>query len=117
VERQRKKDKCDDAVNAVGLAYQGGTVKGGGEAFVEISTSMSEDSLLKKPLMSIYNQIMLSAPAGFEVPEWCRDPYLVLKAALTNAVSVAGTFASINGIVTSENPHQCQCAKAIQENE
>ena len=115
VDRQRKKDKCDDAVNAVRLAYQGGTVKGAGLAFKEIADKMDNDSLLKRPLMSIYNQIILSSPAGFTVPDWCRDPYLVLKAALTNACSVAGTFASVNGIVCTTNQHNCQCAKSIEE--
>jgi chaperonin GroEL len=110
VERQRKKDKADDATNAVRLAMRGGTVAGAGQAFIDISTSMPEDSLLKKPLESIYKQIMLSAPDGFEVPGWCRDPYLVLKVALTNAVSVASAFCTINGIVCSENIKTgCNC--------
>jgi len=112
VERKRKKDKCDDAVNAVRLAYQGGTVKGAGLAFKEISDGMPETSILKRPLNSIYEQIMSSAPEGFVVEEWVRDPLLVLKAALENACSVAGVFAMINGIVCEENPTTCSCSKA-----
>lgn len=117
VERKRKKDKCDDATNAVRLALKGGTVKGGGLAFKEIADTMPQDSLLKKPLNCVYDQIMSSAPEGFVIPEWCRDPFLVLKAALINACSVAGTFCAIQGIVTAENEHKCKCAQVIKEEE
>lgn len=112
VERKRKKDKCDDAVHAVRLAFQGGTVKGGGLAFKEISDALPEDYILKRPLNSIYNQIMISAPADFKIEEWVRDPFLVLKAALTNACSVAATFSSINGITAEQNPKTCSCNKS-----
>lgn len=117
VERKRKKDKCEDAVNAVRLAFQGGTVAGGGLAFKEIAEMLPTESILKRPLNSIYDQIMSTAPEGYTIPEWCRDPYLVLVSALTNACSVSGTFSTIGGIVTSANPHQCQCQKSINEEE
>jgi chaperonin GroEL len=107
VSRKRLKDKCDDAVNAVRLAYQGGTVKGAGIAFKEISESLEEGDILKKPLLAIYEQIMSSAPEDFVVEEWVRDPYLVLKAALENACSVASTLATTNAVIVTENPKQC----------
>lgn len=104
-EFQRKylKDKVDDCVNSVRLALQEGTVKGGGLAFKEISETLNDDDILKRPLASIYNQIMSSAPEGYEIPDWCRDPYLTLVSALTNACSVAGQFASVNTIVTTKD--------------
>lgn len=104
-EFQRKylKDKADDCVNSVRLALQEGTVKGGGLAFKEISDTLSDNDILKRPLLSIYNQIMSSAPEGYEIPDWCRDPYLTLVSALTNACSVAGQFASVNTIVTTKD--------------
>lgn len=104
-EFQRKylKDKVDDCVNSVRLALQEGTVKGGGLAFKEISDTLSDDDILKRPLLSIYNQIMSLAPDGYEIPDWCRDPYLTLVSALANACSVAGQFASVNTIVTTKN--------------
>ena len=86
-------------------------------AFKEIAEEMPKDSLLKRPLAEVNNLIVASAPAGFIVPEEIRDPFLVLKSALTNAVSVAGTFSTIAGIVTAENPHVCRCAGAVEEEE
>lgn len=102
-ERKYKKDKADDAVNSVRLALQEGTVKGGGLAFKEISESLAEDDVLKRPLMCIYNQIMSSAPEGFVIEEWVRDPYLTLVSALTNACSVAGQFGTINAVITTKD--------------
>lgn len=107
--RKRLKDKCDDAVNAVRLALKGGTVKGAGICFKEISEKLPEDNILKRPLTCIYDQIIGSAPEGWVVEEWVRDPYLVLKSALENACDVAGVFASINGQVVEENRPKCKC--------
>lgn len=103
LERKYKKDKSDDAVNSVRLAFQEGTVKGGGLAFKEISDTLPDDDILKRPLLSIYNQIISSAPADFVIEDWVRDPYLTLVAALTNACSVAAQFSAINVVVTTED--------------
>ena len=54
------------------MAWKGGTVKGGGLAFKEVSNKLPEESLLKRPLQVIYNQIMQSAPEGFVIEEWVR---------------------------------------------
>lgn len=110
VNRKRLKDKCDDAVNAVRYALQGGTVKGAGIAFKDISDTLPESNVLKRPLLCIYDQIVYSAPEDFKVEEWVRDPLLVLKCALEQACDFAGTFATTNGIITEENPHKCKCA-------
>lgn len=107
VERNRLKDKCDDAVNSVRLALKGGTVKGAGQAFKEISEELTEDNVLKRPITAIYDQIVNSAPQGWEIPEWVQDPYLSLKSALENACDVAGTMASVNTVVTTANRKEC----------
>jgi chaperonin GroEL len=107
VDRQYLKDKADDAVNAVRLALQGGTVKGGGLAFKEIAASMSDDKILKRPIQKLYDQIMATAPEGFVIEDWVRDPFLVLKAALTNACNVAGTFATTWIIVATDTRDNC----------
>jgi chaperonin GroEL len=117
IDRKYKKDKADDAVNAVRLALKGGTVKGAGLAFKDIAEEMPDTSLLKRPLQVINQLIMQSAPEGFIVEEWVRDPFLVLKAALTNACSVAGTFATTGIIITSENPKQTCHAESRSEGE
>ncbi len=104
VNRKRIKDKCDDAVNSARNALKGGTVKGGGLAFKEISDELSEDNILKRPIRVIYDQIMLSAPEGFEIEEWCRDPFISLSVALTNACDVASTLATTNIIIVNSDP-------------
>lgn len=103
LERKYKKDKADDAVNSVRLALQEGTVKGAGLAFYEISEKLEDSNILKKPLQCIWNQIKGSAPEGFEVPEWCRDPYLTLVTALKNACSVATQLANIGCVITTKD--------------
>lgn len=113
IDRKYKKDKCDDAVNATRLAFQGGTVRGAGLAFKEISESLPEGSILKRPLCSVYEQIMASAPADFEVEEWVRDPYLVLECALENACEVAGIFATTNVVIATKNPPTCTHNNAV----
>ena len=108
-DRQRLKDKADDAVNAVRLALKGGTVRGGGLAFKEISDKMSDDNILKRPLLCVYNQIMGSAPDGFEIAEWVRDPMLLLKSILDKTVAFVPTFVSVNAIVTTKDKKDCKC--------
>lgn len=103
-ERKYKKDKAEDAVNAVRLALQDGTVKGAGLAFKEIAECLPDTYILKRPLMSIYQQIALTSPNDFVVESWVRDPIKVLMTALTNACSVAGTLASTAIVIAYENP-------------
>lgn len=102
IERKRLNDKAEDAVNAVRVAFQGGVVKGAGLAFKEISDSLPNDYILKRPLLSIYNQIIATAPSDFKIEDWVRDPMLVLKTALRNACSVASSFATANGAIVTE---------------
>lgn len=115
--RKRLKDKCDDAVNAVRLALKGGTVKGAGQAFKEISDMMEEGDILKRPITCVYDQIVNSAPEEWVIPEWVRDPFLVLKVALENSCDFVGTFASTNGIITTENKKECYCSSSAPSNE
>ena len=114
-DRARLKDKCDDAVNAVRLALKGGTVKGAGLAFKEISDKMEEADILKRPLLGVYNQIISSAPEDFVIEEWVRDPMILLKTILEDTCAFCPTFASINAIVTEENKPKCNCNKQIVE--
>lgn len=103
-EQKYKKDKADDAVNAVRAAFQEGTVPGAGLAFKQIAEKMPDTAILKIPLMSIYEQIMVSAPEGFIVEEWVRDPVKVLRVALEKACSVAGRLATAGGATATERP-------------
>lgn len=96
-DRKRLKDKADDAVVSVRMAWKGGTIPGAGLAFKEIADKMPQDSILKEPLQIIYNQIKMSAPEGFVVEDWVRDPFITLSTALTNACDGAISMSRING--------------------
>lgn len=101
-ERGYKKDKADDACNAARVCLQEGVVPGAGQAFLKISEDMKDDSILKFPLRSIYDQIMSTAPEGFEIESWVKDPVKVLRVALEKACSVAGTLATACGAIATE---------------
>lgn len=101
-ERQYKKDKADDAVNSVRAAFQEGVVPGAGQAFKTIADNMEDTSILKKALMGPYDQIRLSAPPDFEVPEWVKDPVKVLRIALEKACSVSGMLSTIEIAIATE---------------
>ena len=104
MERKRLYDKAEDAVNAVRAAFQEGTVKGAGLAFKEISESLPDDYLLKRPLLSIYEQIKSSAPSDFVIEDWVRDPAMVLRVALEKACAAAASFATAGGAIVQEEP-------------
>lgn len=104
LERTRMLHKAEDAVHAVRAAFQEGTVAGAGLALKEISDSLPETYLLKKALRAPYEAIMLSAPEGFEVEPWVRDPVKVVRIAFENAVETAAAFASAGGVSTEEFP-------------
>lgn len=113
-ERQYKLDKATDAVNAVRAALLEGTVKGAGLALKEISDELPDTYILKKPICSVWDQIKLSAPKDFEVPNWVRDPVRVVRIGLEKACSVAGTLSTIMTVVTSEY-EELHCCKNKNE--
>ena len=102
-DRERLKDKADDAVVSVRMAWKGGTVKGAGLAFHEIADKMEEKALLKKALSTVYFQIKKSSPEGFVIEEWVRDPFITLKTALKNACECAKSMARIHGAVVTRD--------------
>lgn len=114
-ERKYLKDKADDAVNAVRAALQEGVVKGAGIAFKEISDTLPDDYILKRPLCSIYEQIMFTAPEGFIVEDWVKDPVKVLRIALEKACTVASVLATGCGATATERDSQCSCNKNNSE--
>lgn len=106
MERKRLFDKCEDAVNAVRAALQEGTVPGAGLAFKEIAETLPDTYLLKRPLMALNEQIMSTAPQGFQIEDWVRDPMKVLRVALEQACVAASTFATAGGVITDKAPEQ-----------
>lgn len=106
IERHRLFDKAEDAVHAVRAAYQEGTVLGAGLAFKEISNTMPDTAILKRPLQALYEQIISTAPPGFEIAANIVDPVKVLRVALEKACAAACAFASAGGAITEEFPKQ-----------
>ena len=104
METRRLFDKAEDAVHAVRAAFQEGTVKGGGLAFKEIADSLPDTYLLKRPLYCLYEQIISTAPEGFVIEDWVRDPVKVLRVVLEKACAAASSFATAGGVVTQEFP-------------
>ncbi len=92
-ERNYKKDKVDDCVNAVKAALQEGTIAGGGVELLGISANMEEGSLLKEALRAPYDQIQENS-GGLIITEDVRDPVKVTRIALEKAVSVATQLAT-----------------------
>lgn len=101
IDRNYKKDKVDDCVNAVKAALQEGTIDGGGVALSSIADSLPDDSLLKQALLAPYNQIQENS-GGLEIDsDFIRDPVKVTRIALEKAVSV-GTQLATAGIAIAE---------------
>lgn len=107
VERKRLKDKADDAVNAVRAAFQEGTVPGAGLAYKIAAESLPDDSVLKRALNAPYDQIMSTAPTGFIIEDWVRDPLKVMRIALERACSVAGDLATASIAIAAERDRGC----------
>lgn len=107
--RKRLKDKADDAVQSVRNALRSGTVRGGGLALKMAADELPEGDILKRPLGAIHAQIMASAPDDFVIEDWVRDPLITIKAAVENACATAGVLATVNTILTEENPPKCAC--------
>lgn len=100
-ERKYKKDKVDDAVNAVKAAMQEGVVPGAGMALNRIADEMP-DALIADALREPYRQIMKNAGGEFEVPEWVQDPLKVVRTAFEKASSIARSLATTEIVVTYE---------------
>lgn len=101
-DRKYKFDKAEDAVNTVRSAMQEGTVPGAGLAMKAVSEKMPEDSLLKKPLMAPYEQIMENAGGEFEIEPWVRNSLKVERVALENAAKIAATLVTAGGAIATE---------------
>lgn len=115
VERKYKYDKAVDCVNATKLALQHGTVKGGGLALKEIADELPDTYLIKRALMAPYEQIQANAGEKLEIPDWCRDPYFVVKTALTHAISVAAQLATASIAIDWENDKPKYVQEATRE--
>lgn len=94
-DKKRKKDKVDDAVNAVKAALQEGVIPGAGLALKTISESLPADYILKEPILAPYKQIMANAGESFEVGPDIQDSVKVTRIALEVACAVAADLATV----------------------
>lgn len=104
VDRRYKYDKAEDAINSVKSALEEGTVPGAGLAFKQISDEMPDGAILKRPLLSIHQQIMDNAGEVFEIEPWVRDSVKVNRVALKYACQVAADLATACGVIANEFP-------------
>lgn len=119
-ERKYKKDKLDDAVAAAKAATEEGIVAGGGVTLYEISersimpsTDGAEvfQEALKRPYLQILKNANIKATDGkpYNVKtgkvvkdmfaEGIIDPAKVLRCAIENATSFAGTFLTLEAVI------------------
>lgn len=94
-ERRYKKDKVDDAVNAVKAAFQEGVVSGAGWALMLVADAMPEESIITDALRAPYKQIMANAGNTFIVDGSIQDPLRVVRTAFEKASSIARQLSTI----------------------
>lgn len=117
-ERRYKKDKAEDAVNAVKAAIQEGVVPGAGLALYAIAAKMP-DSLISNALRAPHLQIMANAGQKFEVPPHIEDPVKVIRTAFQKASSIARSLSTVEIVTTwqEEKPRFVQEAPQQSDDE
>jgi len=114
-ERKYKKDKADDAVNAVRAALQEGVLPGAGQALVTVANELPDEYLLKNALKAPYEQIVANAGKTLDIPEWVQDSTKVTRVALEKACSVAATLATAAGAITTRKPKDVCCKQPTSQ--
>lgn len=118
-ERRYKKDKAEDAVNAVKAAIQEGVVPGGGMALYHVADDMPAGSLITEALRAPYKQIMANAGQKFMIEDYVQDPLRVVRTAFQKASSIARSLSTTEVLVTwqEEKPQYVQNVPAPDEEE
>lgn len=117
LQRKYKKDKADDAVNAVKAVLQEGVVPGAGLALKSIADTLPDTYILKRALLAPNLEIMASAPKDFIIEDWVKDPVKVLRLALKNACTIAGVLATAGGAIATENDKPRFVQETSQQNQ
>jgi chaperonin GroEL len=127
---EERKYLIDDAVAATEAALKDGVVPGGGTTYVELSKRLKDDSdgasVLREALLSPFKVLMTNSGERYgvkleELTEFGRgfdvlgdgslvdlkehgiiDPVLVIRQAITNAVSVAGSALTAGVLIANE---------------
>jgi chaperonin GroEL len=130
MEAEERKYLIDDAVAATEAALKDGVVPGGGTTYVELSKRLKDDSdganVLREALLSPFKVLMTNSGERYgvkleELTEFGKgfdvlgdgslvdlkehgiiDPVLVIRQAITNAVSVAGSALTAGVLIANE---------------
>lgn len=131
---EESKMLIDDAVAATEAALKDGIVPGGGTTYVELSKRLTDESdgatILKEALLSPFKVLMTNSGERYgvkleELTEFGRgfdvlgdgslvdlkehgiiDPVLVIRQAITNAVSVAGSALTAGVLIANEKTEE-----------
>lgn len=113
-ERIYLKRKVDDAVLATQLAFNSGTIQGGGIVLKDIAKKLP-NSIITEALQEPYNAIRENAGVDtLEVPEDIRDSAESIKLAVEHACSGAGMLLTLKVSMADIQP-QTELQEAIQE--
>ncbi len=113
VEVKEKRDSIDDTVRAVQAALEFGVVDGGGKTYVDIAEELASvnnigSELLRTSLWSVPQNILANGGYPYEAQdignfhdklENIKDPMLVVKTTIRNAISAAGMILTTDCII------------------
>ncbi|MFA6790198.1 MAG: TCP-1/cpn60 chaperonin family protein [Parcubacteria group bacterium] len=99
VEREEKKLKVEDAINATKTSLKYGYVKGGGIALKEAGKGEFIESICN----SIYDQICDNSEESIKVGESVKDSLLTVKESLRSAASIATSLLTAEAALIEEN--------------
>lgn len=113
-----KRLKVQDAIRSSQLALKYGVVKGGGHCLSEVQPSLPQTTagdVLSKALLAPYNQIYQNSGTN-ELPDGIVDSAQTIKNAVRNAIGIASTILTANGLIYIPEPTSQEIAYAIATN-
>ncbi len=92
--------KCHDAIRSSSLALKYGIVSGAGICLLKVASKLPDTiagNIMEEALMAPYNQIISNGVT--EIPDDVVDASMVVKMAVRNAIGIASTILTANGLV------------------
>ena len=117
-EKYYLKLKVEDCVNSCKSALEGGMVKGGGVALMNVANEMKihGQTLLGQALQAPWARIQQNAGGTLEIGPEVMDSYLCMHSAIENAVSVVKIVISIEGVIADTVPSMVESLKEAVNN-
>lgn len=103
--------KCKDAIRSSELALKYGVVRGGGLCLYYVADALSDtkaDNIMKQVLKEPHLQIARNTNELLEIKENIVDASMVVKNAVRNGISIAGTILTANAIVYIPEPTELE---------